>query len=633
MKRKIFLFILNTLFIIGLISIHGPFDSTVQATWPDDCASALDQEVECILTDVWDTNSNLWRTNVSSFNPGDIAIFGTGYWNNKSTGVTSVNIKINIPAGTSFVPNSVTARLNGVNITAPGDEIFSTGWTYPGTFPADSSIMIHSRIQLPSVGTPGTTDFTLTSDINTGSGFSDSNSAIARVDFPPFSPSSGLNADYYTNKYIAGAPDFSRVDPVVDSTQISWPLVGGPGGNLGSDDFSVSWYGQVMSTFTENIDLRTSSDDGIRVFFDDQLVINEWVDRGQPGVPDSATVAMTAGVWYNIRIDYYEHGHDSIAQLYWNGTNQTGGANQIIPQTNLRTTYTGNLNYGLTGRYYNGTDPIGNTPIVTRIDQSPYFYFDLVSPAPGVNSDNFSVSWTGKVVADFNETYTFCTQSDDGTRLWIDNQPVLDNFTSHPLQEHCGNIALTVGDHDIRLDYFDDMQDAAIGFLWQATSQTGGNKVLIPIDHLKPLGFTGVDYGLLGEYFNNNNLAGLPSLTRIDSDINFDFWTGTPDGVINTDNFSIRWTGKVLITETGNHNFYLDSDDGVRLTLDGNLLIDEWQLQTRTKNQTGNVFLTPGSYDLKIEYFEGTGAAGVFFTYETPSSGGEIFVPPNVLHQ
>jgi hypothetical protein len=83
--------------------------------------------------------------------------------------------------------------------------------------------------------------------------------------------------------------------------------------------------------------------------------------------------------------------------------------------------------------------------------------------------------------------------------------------------------------------------------------------------------------GLLGVYFNSNNLT-LPTVARLDGTVNFDWVNNSPHPALLADGFSARWTGQVTAPSSGVYTFYTQSDDGVRLWLGGQLLIDNWKV-------------------------------------------------------
>ena len=114
----------------------------------------------------------------------------------------------------------------------------------------------------------------------------------------------------------------------------------------------------------------------------------------------------------------------------------------------------------------------------------------------------------------------------------------------------------------------------------------------------------GSQNGLKGEYFNNRNLEGTPALTRIDSQLEFD-WPWAPGDGVNVDDFSIRWTGYIQSDKSFDGWLGLSSDDGIRMWVDDQLVIDNW-----TKGAT-SIVTTPKNieagkkYKVRIEMWEG----------------------------
>jgi len=96
----------------------------------------------------------------------------------------------------------------------------------------------------------------------------------------------------------------------------------------------------------------------------------------------------------------------------------------------------------------------------------------------------------------------------------------------------------------------------------------------VPATALKPPAGRREAQGLLGEYFDNEEWKGGPSLVRVDPELNWDWGPGGPEGWNRVDHFSIRWTGTLTAPETGLYQLGTSSDDGSWLWLDGRLLVD-----------------------------------------------------------
>ena len=114
--------------------------------------------------------------------------------------------------------------------------------------------------------------------------------------------------------------------------------------------------------------------------------------------------------------------------------------------------------------------------------------------------------------------------------------------------------------------------------------------------------------GLKGEYFNNIKLQGEPEMTRIDLKIEFNWTLYSPNQEkINYDYYSVKWNGKLLPPESGNFEIGLKSNDGYRLFLNDELIIDNWRKQTFQQITESYNFVKGVEYDIRIEFFETIG--------------------------
>ncbi len=122
--------------------------------------------------------------------------------------------------------------------------------------------------------------------------------------------------------------------------------------------------------------------------------------------------------------------------------------------------------------------------------------------------------------------------------------------------------------------------------------------------------------GLEGEYFANQDFSGIPALTRIDKEVNFDWGGGSPARGLPEDHFSVRWTGSIVPPESGEFELSLRSDDGSRLYLHGELFIDNWGDHAGVTKSRAIRLEKGKEVPLKIEYYEKTGGALVQFGWQ-----------------
>ncbi len=129
---------------------------------------------------------------------------------------------------------------------------------------------------------------------------------------------------------------------------------------------------------------------------------------------------------------------------------------------------------GLLGEYYHGTS--GNPwreLVLERIDPTVDFNWGGASPDPLINADGFTVRWTGMITVPASATYTFYTVTDDGIRLWINGEQIIDNWTDHGSTEDSGNITLAAGrQYEIILEFYENGGSAQCELYWESPSIT-----------------------------------------------------------------------------------------------------------------------------------------------------------------
>ncbi len=184
------------------------------------------------------------------------------------------------------------------------------------------------------------------------------------------------------------------------------------------------------------------------VYFGD----NSDVVSNASGGPPTALVSHTPGALepgktYYWRVDEFD-GTTTYKGDLWNFTTAAPGG-------------------GVKGQYYKGMN--FESLVLTRTDPQINFDWANAAPDPAVDANGFSVRWTGEIEAAFTETYTFYTNSDDGVRLWVDGQPLVDNWTDHTVVENSGNIDLVAGNvYSLQMEYYDNTGPAVAELLWSS---------------------------------------------------------------------------------------------------------------------------------------------------------------------
>lgn len=168
------------------------------------------------------------------------------------------------------------------------------------------------------------------------------------------------------------------------------------------------------------------------------------------------------------------------------------------------------------------------------------------------------------------------------------------------------------------------------------------NYVVVRPDHLfqlmreannltvNPGGINGTGQGLSATYFNGTQFQ-TEAGTRSDAQVNFNWGAGSPMDGVNADGFSARWSGSVQPRYSGTYTFYITSDNGSRVWVDNQLIIDRWSTNTGI-TYTGTIALTAGQkYDIKVEYFENTGNASCVLEWASGLQAREV-IPQSQLY-
>lgn len=261
---------------------------------------------------------------------------------------------------------------------------------------------------------------------------------------------SGLTGQYFHNADFTGLA-LERVEAV----NYQWSAAPAPG--VDGESFSARWTGQVEAVYSEAYTFRTVSNDGVRLWVDGVLLVDNWTNHA--ATVNTGVMTLEAGRRYDVRLNYYDNTGTAVMRLQWSSASQPLEA---IPAARLYASPA-----GLRGEY---TDATGGA--ASRIDAGVDFDWGGGAPVAGVAADDFRVRWTGQVRGDFSEMYTFAASSDDGARLWVGGRLVIDNWTATTTAT--GEIELEAGKwYDVRLEYFDASGDARVELSWSSASQTG----------------------------------------------------------------------------------------------------------------------------------------------------------------
>jgi hypothetical protein len=391
---------------------------------------------------------------------------------------------------------------------------------------------------------------------------------------PSMGTGSGLLGEYF-NDPNNGSHFVTYVGGRLDGTVTFDWASSAPAAGVTADNFSIRWTGRVQPPVNGSYTFTTIADDGVRLWVNGQLLIDNWID--QAATPrSSAPVTLVGGALYDLKMEYYEHAQLATARLQWA---YPGQAQAVIPQSQLYA-------------------PANRPPVVSAGADRTITLPSTVS-LTGTASDDGQPSPPGTL------TVAWSKVSGPGT-VTFGSANTLSTSASFS----------AAGSYTLRLS----VSDSAL---------TTTDDVIVTGNPPSPNGLT-------AQYFNDPGTGahfGTLVLTRVDSTINFDWGTASPAAGVTADNFSVRWTGRVEAPVTGSYRFSTVSDDGIRVWVNGQLVINNWTDHAPTTNTSAAIALTAGTrYAMTVEYYERGGGATARLQWSYPGQATQI-VPQARLFQ
>lgn len=120
----------------------------------------------------------------------------------------------------------------------------------------------------------------------------------------------------------------------------------------------------------------------------------------------------------------------------------------------------------------------------------------------------------------------------------------------------------------------------------------------------------GGGHGVWAEYFKGKELSGKPVVARVEPSVNYE-WGETPKPVegVGPNDFSVRWTGRLRVPKTGEYELATRTDDGARLWLDGEIIVESWVDQAPSTHFKRLSLKADRDYEIKLEYYQRAGGA------------------------
>jgi PKD repeat protein len=260
-------------------------------------------------------------------------------------------------------------------------------------------------------------------------------------------PAQTWRGEYYANPILSFEPALVRNDPAID---FNWGT-GAPVSQLPAERFSVRW--TRRQAFDEGLyRFHAIVDDGVRLYVDDTLVIDEWRDGAARQLTGERW--LSAG-YHNLRVEYYDNTYESVIRVWWE---RADGAVPTYPDWK--------------GEYWPNRN-LSGSPVIVRNDWAPDFNWGYGSPGAGLPADNFSARWTSDLYLTEGR-YRFHLVADDGVRLWVDGHLFVDKWWDGRHDEWA-EAWLGSGSHRVQLEYYEYVGEAYIHLWADRISDSGGD--------------------------------------------------------------------------------------------------------------------------------------------------------------
>jgi len=352
---------------------------------------------------------------------------------------------------------------------------------------------------------------------------------------------------YYKNEDMSGNPSFSQTEDKIDH---DWGS-GGPFSSGSNDNFSVRWVGDFR--FDEGAyEFNITFDDSFRFYLDGKLVAENWDQQGK--TEEIVRKYLTAG-YHNIRLEYREVTGNALAKFSW----VKCGKNEF------------------TGRYFTNTDLNG---MPAAKSWKPDIDHDWGSGGPFSSgpTDNFSARWAGVFRFDTTHAYEFTCEYDDKMRVWLDGDLLMSDFGRDHNTKFVRRKYITAGYHDFVVEYVEKTGNAKAKFSW----------VECAVNEFH------------GLFYDNKEFLDYPNREQYVKNLGH-AWYGS-------NNFSDRHTG-VYWFDDGVYEFTVNADDGVKVWIDQERMLNEWQDQNATFTFVKD--LKAGYHDIQVDHYQNTGDANI----------------------
>ncbi|MEM6641212.1 MAG: PA14 domain-containing protein, partial [Pseudomonadota bacterium] len=426
-------------------------------------------------------------------------------------------------------------------------------------------------------------------------------------------PANGFGYAVYDGTWD-NLPNFDALTPIATGESGSISL----GVTSQTDTFGLVFARTIDVATAGQYTFFTRSDDGSKLIIDGQVIVDN--DGLHGARTRSGTVTLSPGQ-HDLRIEFFEKFGGQVLEVEYQ---PAGGGRGPIP-SNGRLAGTGAppppppppgpVN-GFGFSVYDGTwrslpNFNGLTPIATGTS-------DRIDVGVTSQSETFGLVFTNRLQVSAAGRYTFTTNSDDGSRLYVDGQLVVDNDGLHGPRTRSGTVTLSAGAHSLRVEFFERFGGQVLDVTYQPP---GGTPRAIPANGELAGGTNPgpgpapTPNGAFGYAVYDGNWNVLPNFGALNPIATGSSNTIGVNVTSQTETFGLVFTNTLTVPSATSYTFRTRSDDGSRLYIDGQLVVDNDGLHG-ARTRSGAITLTPGNHALRVEFFEKFGGQVLEVNYQ-----------------
>jgi hypothetical protein len=373
------------------------------------------------------------------------------------------------------------------------------------------------------------------------------------------------------------------------------------------------------------------SSDGSTIKVDGKDLVD---NQGKHAVVEKCkTTKLKIGA-HKIKLDYFQSTGDIDVAASYAGPD-TDDATILLPADDFTMTVFSSKDDIVKKPDVSSLTPVGERVSIPEINF--HSLGDFKKYVPDVPAEYFAIDFYGNFEIDMAGKYYFCTISDDGSRLWIDDEAtdtkaLIDNGGNHGNRRYCAWKEMSHGKHTVHGDYFNGGGGMHLQVTYRGTD-TDDKDVDMRSDGAKMPKREPQSKWEMRLFQSKENLKSFPNMGTLDflgshvvPAIDFNSMAALQryyKDLKSPDNLGAQWFGQLTIRNAGNYLFCVESNEGAHLWVDGTLVVNDGGRHGNRQSCSWKYNMIPGKFPTKVDWYNGLGPWNIKVSYKGPDTGNE----------